>query len=69
MKTVFDHRGYSLDCTPRATESNTFTAALTVTKHGCHPEKTFPSIAEFPDQAQAIEHAKKFGQMWIDRQG
>lgn len=69
MKTTFDHRGYSLDCTPSKTASDTFMAALTVTKHGCHPEKTFPSIAEFPDEARAIAHAKAFGEMWIDRQG
>jgi len=69
MKSTFDHRGYELDCTPRATATGTFTVRLVVTKKGFHPEKTFPSIDDLPSEANAIARAKAFGEMWVDRQG
>jgi hypothetical protein len=66
VNTVFQYRGYDIDCTPRDLPDGTFGAQAVLTKIGFHPEKAFRGLPEFPSTRQAVAHAKRFAEEWLD---
>jgi hypothetical protein len=66
MLTVFQHRGYSIDCAPRALADGTFGAQVVLTKIGYHPEKKFDALPTFPTAHEAVAHAKTFAESWLN---
>lgn len=66
MNTVFQHRGYSIDCAPRELADGTFGAQVVLTKIGYHPEKTFDALPVFATASKAIAQAKKFAESWLE---
>jgi hypothetical protein len=67
MKTVFEHRGYSADCTPRATDNGKFASQVVFTKIGFHPEASYRTLGDFDTDDAATAHAKKFAEDWLSR--
>jgi hypothetical protein len=66
MKTVFQHRGYSIDCAARELDDGTFGAQVVLTKIGYNPEKKFDALPVFATANEAIAHAQKFAESWLD---
>ena len=66
MNTVFQHRGYSMDCAPRALADGAFGAKVVLTKIGYHPEKTFDALPTFATAGEAVTHARAFAESWLD---
>lgn len=66
MQTVFQHRGYSIDCAPRELDDGTFGAQVVLTKIGYNPEKKFDALPVFTTDSDAIAHAKKFAESWLE---
>lgn len=66
MITVFQHRGYSIDCAPRALADGTFGAQAVLTKIGHHPEKKFDALPTFQSEGEAVAHARTFAEGWLD---
>ncbi|MBK5061737.1 hypothetical protein [Paraburkholderia domus] len=60
------HRGYSVDCVPRELGDGAFGAQVVLTEICYHPEKTFDPLPVFPTTSEAIAHAKKFAENWLE---
>ena len=66
MNTVFQHRGYSIDCAPCAFADGSFGARVVLTKIGYHPEKKFDALPTFATAGEAVTHAQAFAESWLD---
>lgn len=66
MNTVFQHRGYSIDCAPLELADGAFGARAVLTKIGYNPEKTFDALPVFATAREAVAHAKNFAEGWLE---
>lgn len=67
----FRYGRYLFHCDPMPLADGRFGAQVVVASEdgADHVERLFPSLAEFPTEADAVAHAKAWGIRWVDDNG